>query len=330
MHNRFKILVVSLFLFITGFFISFSQSTLNISEYIELYKNCALEQERIYGIPASITLAQGILESGAGTSVLTKETNNHFGIKAFGGWNGPTFLAWDDEPNKSAFRVYASAEESYRDHSLFLINNERYASLFTKSVYDYRSWAIGLQKSGYASASNYARVLIGYIDTYKLYNINGGVKLRAGKTVIIKKTKKNEVPVFDETCKMDDSEKSQEELVVNQILKRYIVEINNVHCTILLPGERLASVALKYNISKLDLLKYNELSDDTDIKEGDIVFLERKKKKYSGPRDFHYVKEGDTMYSISQKYGVRLSALVKLNNKTFFSDLFKGEKILLK
>ena len=162
-----------------------SQSSSDILNYINQYKQIALDQEKQFGIPASITLAQGILESGAGRSGLTRNSNNHFGIKAMGGWNGAVYHAWDDEPQKSRFRVYSNAAESFRDHSLFLKNNGRYRSLFSKSVYDYRGWAIGRQKAGYATAKNHASALIGFIDSYRLYAINGGVKLKAGKTVII-------------------------------------------------------------------------------------------------------------------------------------------------
>lgn len=123
-----------------------SQSQSDIFTYISQYKQIALEQEKQYGIPASITLAQGILESGAGKSTLTRNANNHFGIKAFGGWTGAIYLAWDDERQKSRFRKYPSAVESYRDHAQLLKNNSRYRRLFSNSVYDYRAWAIELQK----------------------------------------------------------------------------------------------------------------------------------------------------------------------------------------
>ncbi len=170
----------------------FAQSPSEIRAYIDKYKLLALEQEKLYGIPAPITLAQGILESSAGTSGLATKANNHFGIKAFGGWSGGIYLAWDDEPTKSKFRVYKSAQESYTDHSKFLKDNGRYQSLFNISIYDYRGWANGLQKAGYATSKKYAKALIGYIDAYELYAINGGVKLKPGKKGIIAKTTKIE------------------------------------------------------------------------------------------------------------------------------------------
>lgn len=309
----------------------FAQSSADILSYINKYKDIALDQEKQYGIPATITLAQGILESGAGRSGLTRNANNHFGIKAFGGWTGPIYQAWDDEPNKSRFRVYSSAAESFRDHSLFLKNNSRYRSLFSKSVYDYRGWAIGLQKAGYATATTYAMALIGFIDSYKLYNLNGGVKLRAGKTVVItRKATATQKATFDASCQADDDELSEEEEAVANAVKRYVVDINDVRCTILYPGMTLSSISMKYDIPKEKLLEYNEVASEKDIHEGDIVFIAKKKNKYTGAQDFYRVKKGDTLYGISQEFGIKYANLAKMNNKDIFSQLKVGEKIQLK
>lgn len=309
---------------------SFAQSSSDISVYILRYKQIALEQERLYGIPAPITLAQGILESGAGKSFLTQNSNNHFGIKKGTGWNGPLYYAWDDDPQKSPFRVYRTAEESFKDHSLFLRNNSRYQGLFTKSVYDYRSWAIGLQKAGYATSPTYAKALIGYIDSYKLYAINGGVKLRPGKTVTITKTITREELVTRTDWLLDESENSEEQEEVNNAIQKFVVEINDVRCTILYPGETLSSIAMKYDISKYKLLEYNETTSEKDIQEGDIVFLEKKKNKYRGAQDFYKVRGGETLYGIAQQFGIKLSCLMKMNDKDLFSSLSIGEKLRLK
>lgn len=307
----------------------FAQSSADVQAYIAKYRDLALEQENRYGVPASITLAQGILESGAGKSMLTRNANNHFGVKAFGGWTGPIYLAWDDEKQKSRFRSYSSAMESYRDHSLFLKNNSRYNSLFSKSVYDYRAWAIGLQKAGYATAGNYAKALIGLVDAYRLYAINGGVKLRAGKTVTITKVVTSEMPV-DIDCQMDESEESEEEKEVKEIIKRFVVEINNVRCTILYPGETLASISQKYDIPQYKILAFNEITDESSLNEGDVVYLQNKKNKYTGIQDYYRVKSDDTLYAISQQFGIKMSSLAKMNNKDMFSRLQEGERLMLK
>ena len=307
-----------------------AQSPSDIKAYIAQYQDLALEQENLYGIPAPITLAQGILESRAGTSGLATEANNHFGIKALGGWSGDIYLAWDDETTKSRFRVYSSAEASYEDHSKLIKSNSRYQSLFNISVYDYRGWAHGLQKAGYATAKGYAKALIGYIDAYELYSINGGVKLRSTKKASLAKTTKIEELTQTEDYVIDASEKTEEEEEVTRTLQKFVVEINEVRCTILYPGETLSSIAMKYNIPKNKILDYNETNSETDIHEGDIVFLEKKKRKFRGAQDFYYVKAGDSLYSIAQQFGIRTSSLAKMNKKDLFSPLIEGEKLYLK
>ena len=307
-----------------------AQTSSDIQSYISQYKQIALEQEREYGIPSTITLAQGILESGAGKSGLTRNANNHFGIKAYGGWTGRIYLAWDDEATKSKFRWYNSASESFKDHSVFLKNNSRYRSLFTKSVYDYRGWANGLQRAGYATSPTYAKALIGYIDAYKLYAINGGVKLRPGKTVTITRTITREELVQRKDLQMDDSEESEEQESFERTIQKFVVEINGIRCTILYPGETLSSIAMKYDIPKSELLEFNETTNEEDIKEGDIVFIGKKKKKYDGAQDYYKAREGETLYSVSQQFGIRLASLSKMNQKNSFAILSEGEKIKLK
>lgn len=324
--KKFFFIIVFLFIF-HGLF---AQSPTEIRAYIEKYKSLALEQENLYGIPAPITLAQGLLESSAGTSNVAIHANNHFGIKALGGWSGGIYLAWDDEPVQSKFRVYKSVKESYTDHSQLLKNNSRYQSLFNISVYDYRGWAHGLQKAGYATAKGYAKALIGYIDAYELYSINGGVKLRSTKKASLAKTTKIEELTQTEDYVIDASEKTEEEEEVTRTLQKFVVEINEVRCTILYPGETLSSIAMKYNIPKNKILDYNETNSETDIHEGDIVFLEKKKRKFRGAQDFYYVKAGDSLYSIAQQFGIRTSSLAKMNKKDLFSPLIEGEKLYLK
>lgn len=321
-----------LFLFASSIFSSFigAQNSSDIAFYITQFKQIALDQEREFGIPAPITLAQGILESGAGKSGLTRKSNNHFGVKKGNGWNGPVCYAWDDDPQKSPFRVYSSAAESYRDHSLFLKNNGRYKSLFSKSIYDYRGWANGLQDAGYATSPTYAKALIGYIDSYKLYAINGGVKLRPGKTITITRTITREELVRLKDIQMEETEESEEQESVEKTIRKFVVEINGVRCTILYPGETLSSIALRYDIPKKELLLVNETTSETDFQEGDIVFLGKKKKKYEGAQDFYRAKDGESLFTISQRFGIKLANLTKMNHKNSFSLLTDGEKLRLK
>ena len=317
------------FLLLQYIYWGYAQTSADILAYISQYKHVALEQEEKYGIPASITLAQGILESGAGKSMLTVHANNHFGIKAGSSWRGSIYLAWDDEIHKSKFRKYSSAKESFEDHAKVLKGN-RYSSLFAKSIYDYRAWAYGLQKAGYATASNYAKALIGYIDAYKLYSINGGVKLRPGKTITITKYVTKEQPIMDADCLIEEEVQTEEEEFIKRTINKYVVEINNVRCTLLYPGESITSISMKYDIPKKKILEYNEVVTEANIKEGDIVFLEKKKTKYDGSRDYYNVKENDTLYEISQQFGIRLSNLARMNGIDLFTKLNVGRRLKLK
>ena len=193
----------------------FAQSSADILAYVDKYKQIALDQERQYGIPAPITLAQGILESGA------------------------------------------------------------------------------------------------------------------GKTVIVRQTVNN-APTFDADCQMDDEEQSEEEQTVTQAVTRYVVEINDISCTILYPGTTLSSIAMQYDIPKDQLLDFNEVVVEEELHEGDIVFLDKKKKKYEGAKDFHYVKEGETLYSVSQEYGIKVANLAKMNRMDISEKLYEGTKLILK
>ena len=306
------------------------QTSTEIRAYIDRYKAIAIEQEKIYGIPAPITLAQGILESGAGQSELAKEANNHFGIKALGSWSGGIYHAWDDEPTQSKFRIYGSVEDSYEDHSKLIKNNNRYQSLFGYSVFDYRNWAIGLQRAGYATSTQYAKALIGYIDAYQLYTINGGVKLKPAKSSVLPQSVTADELNNSKQYSIDETETTEEENEINQTIQKVVVEVNEVRCTILFPGETLSSVAMRYNIAKRELLDFNETTDESNLKEGDIVYLEKKKRKYNGPKDYYRVKAEESLYDIAQQFGIKTASLARMNHKEVDSKLQVGERLKLK
>lgn len=325
---KYRIFTIAILLLTSLQMLSYNPAA--VQAYIAQYKTIALQNEKEFGIPATIILAQGILESGAGTSGLTRSSNNHFGIKTGSKWKGRVHLAWDDEKHKSRFRCYDSAADSYRDHARLLTTNSCYRSLFKINMYDYRGWAHGLKKAGYATAPHYAQALIGIIDQYRLYEVNGGVKLRAGKTVMITTYKTIERPVFEEECILDDDEESEEQLMIADAAKRYAVLINDIHCTVLQPGETLASISRKYDISPAELLKFNERGSEYQVKEGDIVFLDKKKKKYDGAQDIYIAKNGDTLYDVSQKFGIQLHHLARLNNMNDYVRLQEGTRVILK
>ena len=286
--------------------------------YIDQYKELAIEQQQKYKIPASITLAQGLLESGAGRSRLATEANNHFGIKTPGGWTGPYILADDDRP-KERFRKYKSARDSYEDHSLFLLR-PRYKVLFTYSMTDYKSWAKGLKACGYATSPVYAQSLIRIIEMYSLYQFD---------TCSLKgKDKGNTTGIGATNAKGEEGRLSRaylKKLAKNKIKakkippffqKHSVYAINNNFFIVVQEGDDMATISQATGVSIKDLLDYNELDNDYTLTIGDILFLRKKANKGSKEHANkpHEVQPGQSMYDISQMYGIRLKSLYKLNN----------------
>ncbi|BEG98273.1 glucosaminidase domain-containing protein [Bacteroides sedimenti] len=254
--------------------------------YVKQYSSLAVKQMRTYKIPASITLSQGLLESGAGESTLAKESNNHFGIKCGGRWNGPSVLH-DDDARNECFRAYEHPGASYEDHSKFLVSGSRYAFLFNYEVTDYKSWAIGLKKAGYATDPSYANRLITIIEDYELYKYD---REGLGKAVRDKK----ELVIFN----------SHQAYIANDLL--YVVARR---------GDTFESIAKEFETSARKLIKYNDLQKGYTLEEGDIVYLHAKKKHAAEKYKVHVVREDDSMHSISQRYGIRLKNLYELNAK---------------
>ena len=251
-------------------------------DYIKKYSDIAVREMKRYHIPASITLAQGLLESGAGQSTLARKSNNHFGIKCGGDWRGRT-VGHDDDARGECFRAYSHPEESYEDHSKFLAGRPRYASLFKLKITDYKGWAHGLKKAGYATNPHYAEKLIGIIELYNLhkYDTKDGVKW------------------------MKQNPEPHQPYVSNELL--YIV---------VRAGDTWKSISKEFDISQSKLRKYNDLYKGYNLQVGDILYLEKKKRKASKDNIVHVLRSGESMYSVSQKYGIRLKNLYKLNKMT--------------
>lgn len=260
--------------------------------YIEKYKDLAISQMKQYGIPASITLAQGLLESGAGKSTLARNANNHFGIKCGGTWTGPTATHFDDGRNE-CFRSYSSVEDSYKDHSIFL-QKTRYQKLFSLAKDDYKGWARGLKECGYATSPTYAANLINLIELYELYQYDkGGGKQQTALPAVVER------PVT--------------------IDRKMTVYPNGIPYVVIKAGETLESISNKYGVSTRKLRRYNELPKYAVANIGDVIYLKKKKSKAS--KDFknnclHKIRKGESMYSISQAYGIRLKNLYKMNYKS--------------
>ena len=256
-------------------------------EYIERYSPLAVEQMRVHKIPASITLAQGLLESGAGYSELARKSNNHFGIKCGGRWNGPS-VRHDDDARQECFRAYGNPVESYEDHSLFLKRGARYAFLFDLDITDYKGWARGLKKAGYATDPSYANRLITIIEDYELYKYDR-VRQRGGAYV---------------------------PRVENRVINPHQVYLaNDLAYVVARRGDTFESIGKEFDISARKLIRYNDLHKDYTLADGDVIYLHAKKKKASKNYIVHVVKDGDSMHSISQTYGIRLKNLYKMNRK---------------
>lgn len=266
-------------------------------EYIELYKDVAVDHMKKHRIPASITLAQGLLESGAGKSSLTQKSNNHFGIKCHG-WKGESVRAKDDGPN-DCFRKYKKAEESYDDHSRFLVNNTRYKNLFDLDITDYKGWAKGLQKAGYATDPAYANKLIKLIEDYELYEYD---KLGTGKA----KTEKD---------KKKDKDKKKSKDSKNKVYNHIPYKTGGLVYIIAKRGDTYDSLADEFDFKEKDLCKYNEVPEGFPIQPGDLIYFQKKKKKADKPYYEHVVQIGESMHSISQLYGIRVKELYKMNKQ---------------
>lgn len=260
--------------------------------YIDQYKNLAIEEMLRYNIPASITLAQGVFESGAGRSELTVKGNNHFGIKCHD-WLGNTIYHDDDERNE-CFRAYDNAMQSYEDHSNFLRNNVRYRSLFSLRRTDYRGWARGLKACGYATNPLYADKLIELIELYKLYELDratGYDKFMARRGGYDKPVSKG-MPLHP--------------------IKIY----NQNYYIIARAGDTFKGIGKEIDISYRRIAKYNERNKDDMLQPGEVIYLKKKQKRadkaYKGRP--HIVRPNESMYSIAQMYGIRLKSLYKMNH----------------
>ena len=284
-------------------------------DYILLYKEIAITEMNLYHIPASITLSQGILESASGNSTLARKANNHFGIKCHKGWTGPTFHMDDDAENE-CFRKYNDPFESFKDHSIFLSTRDRYAFLFELDITDYKGWAKGLKKAGYATNPKYPELLIKIIEDYELHKYD---KLY-NKPVLA--SNKNE---FSNTR----SNKSKDDFKAIAIgaANREIYENNGVKFIYAKKGDTFWTIAQDLNIYTWQIYRYNDLKKNQQIEEGQKLYLERKKNK--GPVSYHTVSAGESLYDISQKYGVKLSKICKYNSLRKDANLFPAQRIKL-
>ena len=287
-------------------------------KYIETYSGIAVEQMKKYGVPASITLAQGILESDAGRSSLAVGCYNHFGIKCHSDWQGMTMYK-DDDASHECFRCYESDEESFRDHSLFLVNGKRYSSLFSLDPTDYKGWARGLKEAGYATSPIYAGQLIDLIERYGLdeYDRLGKAAVRddsTQKSGSDSQTAGIEKTVSDTLKNGIDAEEPVEIAVAGMKGSHEILMNNGCRCVRFSEGDRLKEIARAYDMSEMKLRSLNDMQRKQEIPAGTLVYLDKKKKRAEREYRTHVVSSGDSFWLISQRYGIRLNSMMHRNS----------------
>ena len=278
-----------------------AQVDANYQAYIEKYKDLAITEQERHAIPASITMAQALLESSAGVSRLATIGNNHFGIKCGKDWTGDV-MHHDDDQLGECFRKYKKPIESFEDHSLFL-KRQRYAFLFQYDITDYKAWANGLSRAGYATDPTYPEKLIKIIETYDLAKLDTKAKV----------------------------EEPAEDAPNYEQLWGYIeIENNGVRCVRVITKDKLSNVAKAFKMSEKKLLYYNDLMANMDVLEaGDYVYLWFKKNRADSRFETHTVEAGESMHSISQLYGIKLKKLYKLNDLEYGTPAEVGKVLQL-
>lgn len=303
-----------------------AQKRITTEEYINKYKHLVIEKQEVYGIPASISMAQGLLESDCGNSRLAIEANNHFGIKCKNDWTGMT-ISHDDDAKGECFRKYRTVEESYKDHSEFLDKSARYAELFNLSPTDYKGWAHGLKKCGYATNPRYAELLIKIIEDNKLYLLDTQADL-------IVDTKIDDtlepIEIVGETA--GDAEKIDVDnfAVSLRSVAGYQVYVNNgSEFVVAKRGDSYASISRAVGISERKLRKFNDASPTDEPVAGSAVYIRAKSNKATNGKLLHTARPGETLHSLSQQYGIKLKRLAKLNRLNVYDKLSAGQQVRL-
>ncbi len=286
-----------------------AQDRITPEQYIEQFKNIAIEEMNRTGVPAAITLAQGLLETESGNGVLVKKSNNHFGIKCKSTWTGAT-VSYNDDAIGECFRVYNNANDSYRDHSDFLKQNARYGFLFSIDANNYKAWADGLKKAGYATNPKYPQLLIKFIEQYNLqqYTLLGNSTTPVSTYANFNTTSSN---IIVATIEPSDN----------------VIKVNNRNCIYAAKGTSLLAIATTHDVSLKKLLNFNELTQDGLLETNQYIFLEKKSK--TGEHEFYITQQGESLIDIAQKNGIQLKNLLDYNRLWGNEELKAGIKLLL-
>lgn len=280
-------------IFLFFYQITFSQRILSREEYIQTYRELAILEMQRTGVPASITLAQACLESGNGNSELSRKSNNHFGIKCKNTWTGNMVYHNDDEENE-CFRRYNSIEESYIDHSDFLSANPRYSDLFKLKITDYKGWAHGLKRAGYATNPHYAEQLIRIIEENNLYLYD-------------------QVTNVKQLGRFKNRGTTHAGSLINPYMTRKVVLRNDLKTIVVRAGDTMENIARELNLEPWQLYRYNDYSYGRQPVENEILYLEPKARKAAKGNETHILESGETMHYVSQAYGIKLNLLRQRN-----------------
>ena len=303
--------------------LSFAQSTEVIQKYIDTYKDIAIEEMNRTGVPAAITLAQGIHETSAGQSDLVRKSNNHFGIKCKAEWSGPS-VSHDDDARGECFRKYDDPIDSYKDHSDFLRTRPHYAFLFNLDPTDYEAWAYGLKKAGYATNPRYPQILIKLIKDYNLEDYT--------LIALNRKTDNNNVVFVNNSTGKEGNNQSMQAVSIESIppiqYPSGLFKINETKVIFIPKGTSYLKVAEENDISLARLFEFNDLHSSLDIAQVDqLLFLQRKRKK--GANEYHIVMQGETLHDVAQNEGIRLESLLEYNFLKYGMQPKVGEKLFL-
>lgn len=304
-------------------FLTLRAQRISVEEYIVQFKDIAISEMKRTGVPASITLAQGILETENGNSELVKKSNNHFGIKCKSTWTGES-VTHDDDANGECFRAYTNANESYRDHSDFLKANKRYSALFNLDPVDYAGWAKGLKKAGYATNPRYPDLLIKYIEQYDLQQYTLLAINRLPETDMAK-TEENKTVVPVEVAVENTTTENDITITANDPDK--IISINKTNCIFAKKGTSLLVIANKHKISLSKLMEFNDMAEEGLLAKDQLIYLEKKAK--SGEQEYYILLQGETLYDAAQKNAVQLKYLLEYNNIKAGSTLNPKTKLFL-
>ena len=317
-------------IFVANVQVTYAQQRLSAKylNYIDEYKDIAIEQQRRHGIPASITLAQGLLESQAGQSRLATAGNNHFGIKCTG-WAGDT-IRHDDDELQECFRSYATAAESYNDHSLFL-KRKRYEPLYALDITDYKGWAQTLKKCGYATDPKYPEKLINIIETYELFQYDDSRYQALARTVETTEPAAKPAKKVQQMGHDAQLESEVEDMLAAEIGQQHVVRRRRgLYCITAREGDTFTSLATELDVKPDKLAKFNDMHRDDAIAPGDVIWLEQKAKKASDEHSEHLVTEGETLLKVAQYYGIQLKSLAKLNKIKPDAEIAPGDVLILR